>query len=60
MALPWLVHPKPSLIELLNLTSPILDSPPKDRTRLFGEFHLLILYLQSTARLIACRGMTKS
>ena len=55
MALPWLVHPKPSLIELLNLTSPILDSPPKNRTRLFGDFHLLILYLQSTARLIACR-----
>ena len=40
MALPWLVHPKPDLNELLNLTSPILDST-KYRTRLFGDFYSL-------------------
>ena len=59
MALPWLGHPKPDLNELLNLTSPILDLT-KYRTRLFGDFLFVILYLESTARLIACRSMTKS
>ena len=37
MALPWLGHPKPDLNELLNLTSPILDST-NYRTRLLATF----------------------